>query len=129
MFQPSPFPPSARACPQNVPDVHSDMHTFVEVVPPLYCTGVWIEAHVQAILGQYGVCVLPRDGDDVTALINSHPLLAAHRANVRVAPEAVGFAVSSTLIRDVVRAGKSARYLTPDPVLTYIHKNRLWSKY
>ncbi len=96
---------------------------------PLNCTGVWIEAHIQAILGQYGVCVLPRDGDDVAALINNHQLLAAHRANIRIAQEAVGFAVSSTLIRDVVRAGKSARYFTPDQVLTYVKKNRLWSKY
>jgi nicotinate-nucleotide adenylyltransferase len=33
--------------------------------------------------------------------------------------------ISSTMIRDMRKSGKSVRYLVPDPVLFYIEENRL----
>ncbi len=40
--------------------------------------------------------------------------------------EVPAMAISSTEIRRRVAAGKTIRYLTPDPVEQYIHKNRLY---
>ncbi|MDF2719508.1 MAG: nicotinate (nicotinamide) nucleotide adenylyltransferase [Paenibacillus sp.] len=34
--------------------------------------------------------------------------------------------ISSTMIRDMRKSGKSVRYLVPDPVLFYIEENRLY---
>ena len=34
--------------------------------------------------------------------------------------------ISATAIREALRAGRSARYLVPEPVIAYIHKHRLY---
>jgi nicotinate-nucleotide adenylyltransferase len=34
--------------------------------------------------------------------------------------------LSSTQLRQMVRAGASLRYLVPDPVVEYIHQHRLY---
>ena len=41
--------------------------------------------------------------------------------------EIPALAISSTNIRERIRHGKSVRYLTSDPVIGYIHKNRLYN--
>ena len=94
----------------------------------LVTADLWSEEHQRALLGTYGVCVLPRDGSDVASLISSDPLLAHYKNDIRIAQEAVGFPVSSTTIRSLLLAGKSARYLTPDETLAYIARHKLWSK-
>ena len=34
--------------------------------------------------------------------------------------------ISSTLLRERVRKGRSIRFLTPDPVIEYINKHRMY---
>jgi nicotinate-nucleotide adenylyltransferase len=50
-----------------------------------------------------------------------------HRSGTRlIASEVVGLDVSSTRIRALGRAGRSIRYLVPDPVRAYIVQNDLY---
>jgi nicotinate-nucleotide adenylyltransferase len=50
-----------------------------------------------------------------------------HRSGTRlIASETVGLDISSTGVRDLSRAGRSIRYLVPDPVRAYIAQNRLY---
>lgn len=48
---------------------------------------------------------------------------------VRIAPPEGQNNLSSTLVRRLVREGKSVRYLLPDPVIDYIRKHRLYLPY
>ncbi|MEL6151461.1 MAG: nicotinate (nicotinamide) nucleotide adenylyltransferase [Chloroflexota bacterium] len=40
--------------------------------------------------------------------------------------EAPPIGISATRVREQIKAGKSVRYLVPNPVLAYIHKNNLY---
>jgi len=53
-------------------------------------------------------------------------LLAGAPAGRVVAFDMTPLAISASLIRDLIKAGHSARYLLPDPVLDYIETRRLY---
>ena len=87
---------------------------------------VWIPEHVQSLLGVYGLVVIPRPGTDVQSLLEADAI-RPHRANVLIAQQACDFPVSSSVIRTLLSARKSARYLMHDAVHGYCVAHRLWS--
>lgn len=89
---------------------------------------LWSDEDMHLLLGTYGLVVIPRAGTDLDALIASHSIINQHRDNLRIAEEAVSFPVSSSLIRALLRSGRSPRYLLHDSVLEYVHENKLWPK-
>lgn len=71
------------------------------------------------ILGNYNVRIFPRIHN------NADPENALTGRDVKMV-DAPRIEISSTLIRESIRNGKSVRYLTPDVVLRYIENNRLF---
>lgn len=73
----------------------------------------WHEAEQLKSLVHFAVCTRPGSPD---RLLNDH-------STVVPIPE---LDVSSTIVRDYVRSGRSIRFLTPEPVIRYIHDHKLY---
>ena len=76
-----------------------------------------------AILDEARLVAVPRPGFDLNAIDET---LGAGRASKVTVIDAPLAEISSTMIRDRVMAGESARYLTPQPVIDYIRKRALY---
>lgn len=76
-----------------------------------------------AILAEATVVVAPRPGFDLGRLEET---LGTERASKLTVIEAPLANISSTMIRAMVRAGESIRYLTPPAVVDYISKRGLY---
>jgi nicotinic acid mononucleotide adenylyltransferase len=75
------------------------------------------------------VCV-SRDGagQDAAAALAGSALLARHRGSVVFTQDPVPNEVSSALVRRQLEAGRTAKYLLPDPVLQYIASQGVYPK-
>ncbi|HND88695.1 MAG TPA: nicotinate (nicotinamide) nucleotide adenylyltransferase [Saprospiraceae bacterium] len=71
----------------------------------------------EQILAQHDLYVYQRPGSDLGPL--------AQHERVRVA-QAPLLDISATYIRDCIQAGKSVRYLVPDPVWEYLEGSRMY---
>ena len=58
--------------------------------------------------------------------VRDRDILRQHPAGSVLVEELRPLAISSTEIRELLAAGRSARYLLPEPVLDYIESNRLY---
>jgi nicotinate-nucleotide adenylyltransferase len=76
-----------------------------------------------AILDEAEILAVPRPGFDLGTLDET---LGAERASKVTVIDAPLAEISSTMIRERVRAGESIRYLTPRPVIDYIEKRALY---
>ncbi|MFP4249712.1 MAG: nicotinate-nucleotide adenylyltransferase [Armatimonadota bacterium] len=76
-----------------------------------------------AILDEAEILAVPRPGFDLDTLDET---LGAERASKVTVIDAPLAEISSTMIRERVRAGESIRYLTPRPVIDYIEKRGLY---
>lgn len=81
----------------------------------------WREA--DAVLDEAQIIAVPRPGFDLEQL--DETLGASRASKVRIVDSPVT-GISSTMIREHVRAGESIRYLTPRPVIDYIEKHGLY---
>ncbi len=76
-----------------------------------------------AILDEATLVAVPRPGFDLNELDETLGQERASKVTVIDAPLAE---ISSTMIRERVREGRSIRYLTPRPVIDYINKRGLY---
>ncbi|SHI71592.1 nicotinate-nucleotide adenylyltransferase [Hymenobacter daecheongensis DSM 21074] len=95
---------------------HPD-HRFVLLMGEDNLPGLPRWKQADRILAEHEVYVYPRPGVDATD-VNAHP-------GVRVV-DAPLLDISATFIRDCVRAGKSIRYLVPEPVEARILRDAYW---
>ena len=74
----------------------------------------------------FKIYVLERDKDNVDKIINSNEFLKQNREAFIKARNNITSNLSSTFVREKIRNGKSIRYLTPNEVVDYIEKNKLY---
>lgn len=79
------------------------------------------------ILDKYKCLVLERDKDKIQKIISSHSVLSEHRERFVETHELVHSDCNATLIRKLLREGKSIRYLVPDEVYHYITEKGLYT--
>ncbi|XP_022028352.1 nicotinamide/nicotinic acid mononucleotide adenylyltransferase isoform X1 [Helianthus annuus] len=89
--------------------------------------GVWIPEQVRAIVRDYGVVCIRREGQDIEKIISSDEILTEYKSNIEVVNEIVPNRISSTIVRDCISRGLSVKYLTSDEVIDYIKRNRLYT--
>ncbi|KAH9604149.1 hypothetical protein KSS87_010489 [Heliosperma pusillum] len=90
----------------------------------------WIPEQVRAIVRDFGVACIRREGQDVEKIVSDDPILRenkVHQSNIVVVNELVPNQISSTRIRDCISRGLSVKYLTPDEVIEYIKTHRLYA--
>jgi nicotinate-nucleotide adenylyltransferase len=85
----------------------------------------WYEA--PELLREFPVIVGLRPGSDAQVADYAHRLERLHGATVTTVRNRM-FDVSSTDIRERVRAGRSIRYLVPPGVRTYIYESKLYTE-
>mmetsp|Transcript_15465 Transcript_15465/g.41519 ORF Transcript_15465/g.41519 Transcript_15465/m.41519 type:complete len:243 (-) Transcript_15465:907-1635(-) len=88
----------------------------------------WPRDSVLSLLSEGSVLVMPRPTDSSSKPTEIEWLTAEQRQQIRyIPPGSVPSAdISSTLVRQALERGLSARYMTPDAVLDYIEDNKLW---
>jgi len=88
--------------------------------------GLWNEDDLTAIVRDYGIVVISREGSNPEKFIYESDLLTQYKHNIHLVTEWIGNEVSSTKIRTAVRRGNSVKYLVPDSVIDYITENKLY---
>jgi nicotinamide mononucleotide adenylyltransferase len=91
--------------------------------------GVWIPEQLQELLSDFGVvCIQREQGKPLHEVISSSQLLqnAANRIIVVQPGIRVVNNVSSSLVRELIGKGLSAKFIIPDSVLLYIEQNELY---
>lgn len=90
--------------------------------------GVWNPKDVAHILDHHGVVCLTRSGSKQIEQINeeSHTL-HKYRKNIIPIEDSFNNSISSSMVRDLLRTGRSVKYIVPEAVLDYICKKKLYA--
>ncbi|GBP89327.1 hypothetical protein EVAR_60123_1 [Eumeta japonica] len=88
--------------------------------------GLWSDEDLETILSQHGLVVVSRSGSDPGRFIHESDMLYKYRRNVILVTNYIANEVSSTVLRQLMRRGESAKYLTDDAVLAYIRQYQLY---
>ncbi|KAI7854245.1 hypothetical protein BDC45DRAFT_508994 [Circinella umbellata] len=88
--------------------------------------GVWAPKDLHHIVGHYGCVIIERTGTDVYGFLLSHDILYQHRMNVTVIKQLIHNDISSTKVRLFIKRDMSIKYLSPNPVIDYIHQYGLY---
>uniref|UniRef100_A0A670K921 Nicotinamide nucleotide adenylyltransferase 2 n=1 Tax=Podarcis muralis TaxID=64176 RepID=A0A670K921_PODMU len=92
--------------------------------------GLWNEADMEVIVGDFGIVVVPRDGTDTDRIMNHSSILRKYKNNILVVKDDVNHPmaiVSSTKSRLALQHGDGhvVDYLC-QPVIDYILKSQLY---
>lgn len=88
--------------------------------------GLWQDEHIREILTQHGILVVKRAGsEDISGV---HPVLREEEAarGLTTLEEWMPNGISSTLLRQALKEGKSIKYWTPDAVIDIIKSHGLY---
>eukprot|EP00835_Amoeboradix_gromovi_P003309 NODE_213_length_14376_cov_0.499054.p9 type:complete len:153 gc:universal NODE_213_length_14376_cov_0.499054:1105-1563(+) len=86
---------------------------------------LWQFEDIQYIL-QLGIVIIERKGTDLWEAILEHDDLFERKNNLRIVPQVIYNDISATRVRLFIKRGMSIKYLTPDAVIEYINKNKLF---
>ena len=84
----------------------------------------WKEA--ESLVNEYRIFVLERDQDHMEEIIKQDPFLEQYKNSFTKVEQPIRLNLSSSLVRDLVRRGKSIKYLLPNEVEQYIRENKLF---
>ena len=78
------------------------------------------------LVSKFKALVLERDDDNMEEIIADSTFLRLHESAFIKVKDNIKSNLSSTCVRDKIKAGKSIRYLTPDEAYFYIKENELF---
>ena len=81
---------------------------------------------VEELTTRFKLYILERDTDCMEEIIQNNELLRKHRQAFIKTKDTIKSNLSSTFVREKIKAGKSIRYLTPDEVISYIKEHQLY---
>jgi len=88
---------------------------------------IWKPSDVETILGDFGVIVTQRAGNNIKATFEKAPALKKYESNVLVSPMVVENNISSSVVRSLLAQGRSVKHLIPDNVAEYIRTQNLYN--
>ena len=87
---------------------------------------LWKDEDIEAIVKNFGLIVITREGSNPENYIEKHPIVSMHKDNIHIVKEHITNDISSTKIRDAVKRGASIKFFVPDEVIQYIKDNELY---
>lgn len=84
----------------------------------------WSQA--EKLIKNFKIYVFERDKDDTEEIIETNKFLKENRQAFIKVKNIIKSGLSSTLVREKIKEGKSIRYLTPDEIVSYIKQNNLY---
>lgn len=87
---------------------------------------LWKNADIEAIVKNFGLCVITREGSNPQKYVDDHPILKQYSNNIHIITEHITNDISSTKIRDSVRLGSSVQFFVHERVIQYIKENSLY---
>ncbi|GFG34513.1 hypothetical protein Cfor_06441 [Coptotermes formosanus] len=88
--------------------------------------GLWMDEDIDTIVGQHGLVVITREGNNPNKFIYESDLLTKYQSKINIVTEWITNEVSSTKIRRALRRSESVKYLLQESVIDYIHKHGLY---
>ncbi|XP_077296928.1 nicotinamide mononucleotide adenylyltransferase isoform X2 [Arctopsyche grandis] len=88
--------------------------------------GLWSPEDLEIILGEYGLVVITRSGNNPEKFIYDSDVLTKYRRNITIITNWVPNEVSSTMIRRLIRRGESVKYLIDDSIISYVKMHQLY---
>ncbi|KAF2074893.1 hypothetical protein CYY_003812 [Polysphondylium violaceum] len=89
---------------------------------------LWAEKDMDLITSNehYGVVCLEREGTDLEAIFSKNHILTKNKQDINIVPIEILNNISSTKIREKVKAKESVKYLIPDKTIDYIKEHKLY---
>ena len=84
----------------------------------------WSQA--EKLIKNFKIYVFERDKDDIEQIIETNKFLKENRQAFIKVKNIIKSGLSSTLVREKIKEGKSIRYLTSDEIVSYIKQNNLY---
>lgn len=84
----------------------------------------WSQA--EKLIQNFKIYVFERDKDDTEEIIETNKFLKENRQAFIIVKNIIKSGLSSTLVREKIKEGKSIRYLTSDEIVSYIKQNNLY---
>ena len=84
----------------------------------------WSQA--EKLIKNFKIYVFERDKDDTEEIIETNKFLKENRQAFIIVKNIIKSSLSSTLVREKIKEGKSIRYLTSDEIVSYIKQNNLY---
>lgn len=81
----------------------------------------------EELVSKFKFLVIERDEDQIEEIIKNDEFLKSHKEAFFKVKENIRSNISSTLVREKIKRGKSIRYFTPDDVYFYIKENNLYN--
>ena len=89
---------------------------------------IWSIHDQHTILDKYGIVMMERKEYELNEeIFSQYPLFDQYRHNIHSFCASVENDISSTLIRKLIKDGKSIKYLTFDSVIQYIKEHNLYN--
>ncbi len=98
--------------------------TFLTGSDNLKTLDTWKKA--DELTKDFKIYILERENDKMEEIIENNIFLRKHRQVFIKAKDTIKSNLSSTFVREKIKAGKSIRYLTPDEVILYIQEHQLY---
>ncbi|XP_024358094.1 uncharacterized protein [Physcomitrium patens] len=95
-----------------------------DLLESLTTPGVWIPDQVRALLQDYGIVCINRNGKDARRLVFEHDIL--YNNQILVVDEIIQNTISATAVRRNLARGLSVKYLIPDSVINHIKMHNLY---
>jgi len=93
--------------------------------------GLWADADLHSMCNASYVAVVTRDGSNHEKVLSDHPIFKetpALRERVLVVNDELNDNLSSTFVRNSILAGRSIKYLVPEPVHDYLQGNPVYTE-
>lgn len=90
---------------------------------------LWSDEHIESILNDFGVVVIPRNGSDLRKMLydsEKAPLFKRNIDKINIVEEFTMVDISSTMVRDAIKKGQSIDQLVHPNVARYIAKEGLY---
>ena len=87
---------------------------------------LWKDEDIEVIVRDFGLIVITREGSNPEQYVEEHPIVSKYKENIHIVREKITNDISSTKIREAVKAGASIKFFVDDAIIQYISEHKLY---